>query len=81
MPRNASIIVCIVENWNASIIHDVILDFICCEGLTDGVAFVVKRKKSKIKWIIMNAFQVSTMHTIIDAFPGIQSKVAIECAQ
>ena len=52
-----------------------------CEALTDGVPFGVKCKKSKIKWIIMNAFQVSTMHTIIDAFPGIQSKVAIECAQ
>ena len=51
------------------------------DGLTDGVAFVVKYKKSKIKCIIMNAFQVSTMHTIIDAFPVIRSKAAIECAQ
>ena len=47
---------------------------ICCDGLTDGVAFVVKCKKSKIKRIIMNAFQVSTMHTIIDVFSGIRSK-------
>ena len=53
----------------------------CFDGLTDGVAFVVKYKKSKIKWIIMNAYQVSTMHTIIDAFLGIRSKVEIECAQ
>ena len=29
----------------------------------------------------MDAYQVSTMHAIIDAFPGIRSKVEIECAQ
>ena len=52
-----------------------------CECLTDGVAFVVKCKKSKITWRIMNAFQFSTMRTIMDAFPVIRSKVAIECAQ
>ena len=53
----------------------------CCGGLTDGVAFVVKGKKSKITWIIMNAFQFPAMGAIIDAFPVIRSKVAIECAQ
>ena len=52
-----------------------------CEGLTDGVAFVVKCKKSKITWRIMNAFQFPTMRTIMDAFPVIRSKVTIECAQ
>ena len=46
----------------------------CFDGLTDRVAFVVKYKKSKIKWIIMNAFQVSTMCTVIDAFPGIKKQ-------
>ena len=47
------------------------------------VAVVVKHKckKSKITWIIMNAFQFSTMHTIVDAFLGIRSKVLTECAQ
>ena len=54
---------------------------ICCDGPTDGVAFAAKCKKSRVTWRIMNAFQFSTMHTIIDAFPGIWSKVAIECAQ
>ena len=44
-----------------------------CEDLTDGVAFVVKLKKSKIIWITMNALQFSTMHTIIDVFPVIRS--------
>ena len=29
----------------------------------------------------MNEYQVSTMHTIIDAFLGIRSKVETECAQ
>ena len=52
-----------------------------CEGLTDGVGFVAKRKKSKITWRIMNAFQFSIMCTIMDAFLVIRSKVAIECAQ
>ena len=52
-----------------------------CEGLTDGVTFVVKCKKYKITLRIMNAFQFSTMHTIIDAFLVIRSKIAIECAQ
>ena len=52
-----------------------------CESLTDGVAFVVKYKKYKIRWRIMNSFLFSRMRTIIDAFPGIRSKVAIECAQ
>ena len=51
-----------------------------CEGLTNGVAFVVKCKTSKITRI-MNAFQFSTMCTIMDAFLVIRSKVAIECAQ
>ena len=54
---------------------------IYCDGLTDGVAFVVVRNMSKIKWMIMNAFQFSTMQTIEDAFPVVRSKVAIECAQ
>ena len=54
---------------------------ICFDGLADRVAFVVKYKKSKIKWIKMNEYQVSTMHTIIDAFPGIRSKVETECDQ
>ena len=54
---------------------------ICCEGLTDGITFVVKRKKSNITWIIMDAFQFSTMRTIMDAFLVIRSKVAIDCAQ
>ena len=52
-----------------------------CEGLTDGVMFVVKCKKSKITWRIINAFQFSTMHTIMDAFLVIRRKVAIECAK
>ena len=52
-----------------------------CEGLTEGIAFVVKCKKSKIRWRIMHAFQFSTMHTIIDAFLGIRSKKNLECAQ
>ena len=49
--------------------------------IQNGVAFVAKCKKSKITQKIMNAFQFSTMGTIIDAFPGIRSKVVIECAQ
>ena len=53
----------------------------CCEGLTDGVAFVVKHKKSKITIKIMNAFEFSTIYTKLDAFLGIRSKVGIECAQ
>ena len=48
--------------------------------IADGAAFVVKRKKSKSTWIIMNAFQFSTVQTIMDAFSVIRSKSAIECA-
>ena len=51
------------------------------DGLTDWVAFVVKHNMSKIKWRIMNTFQLSKMQTIIDAFPVVRRKVAIECAQ
>ena len=54
---------------------------ICCEGLTDGVAFVAQHKKSKITLIIMNAFQFSIKCTIIDMFWGIRSKALIEYAQ
>ena len=54
---------------------------IFCEGLPEGVAVVVKCKKSKITWIIMNALGFSTMYTIMDAFSGIRSKVEIVCAQ
>ena len=54
---------------------------ICCGGLTDGGDFGVKHKKPKISCIIMNAFQFIKMSTIIDAFSGIRSKAAIECAQ
>ena len=54
---------------------------ICCERHKDEDSFVVQHKKSKITKIIMNAFQFSTMQTIIDAFSGIRSKVEIECAQ
>ena len=38
-------------------------------------------KNPKISCIIMNAFQFIKMSTIIDAFSGIRSKAAIECAQ
>ena len=54
---------------------------VCFDGLTDGVVFLVKHKESIITLRIMNAYQVSTMHTIINAFPVIRSKVEIECAQ
>jgi hypothetical protein len=52
-----------------------------CEGLTEGIAFVVECKKSKITLRIMSAFQFSTMHIIIDAFSVIRRKEAIECTQ
>ena len=57
--------------------QQIYMDYMLCEGLPDGVAFVVKHKKFKTTWKIMHAFQFSTIRTMIDAFPDIRSKVAI----
>ena len=78
-PRNC-VTVFVVKEYGRGVSTNMHGLYVCAE-LTDGVSFVVKCKKSKITWIIMNAFQSSSVHTIMDAFPVIRSKVAIECAQ
>ena len=79
--QNAASRKCYISSRNMTKAYQISKWMSCFEGLTDGVAFVVKCKKSKITWIIMNAPQFSTMHTVIDTFLGIWRKMLIEWAQ
>ena len=75
--QKATSVICHQEVWKRCI--NISIWIICCEGLTDWIAFVVKCKETKPTWIIMRALQFSTMYTIIHAFSGIRSKVVLEC--
>ena len=66
--QKATSVICHEEIWKRCI--KISAWITCFEDLTNGVAFVMTCKKSKITWIMMNAPQFSPMHTIFEAYSG-----------